>query len=478
MNKLIVPTMAITIIAIGVWACQDQSSATSPSDQQINNDSPFGMHPASVTKAGASQSVYADAQTMGVKWHRPSIYLFWSEVQKNLSDTTLTFSFYDTQYGGVPSGINILANVALAPGPVSNYALANSWMPIDSAQYTDFVKTAVERYDGDGVDDMVGLENPVLYWQVGNEPSVLGDKKDFAKFQKMTYGAIKEACPECKVVAGGVGQPILPGQGFLTNQDDYFTVFSASYEPILQELNGEGFDIFDFHWYGNATGDYKLMKPVYERLRLILERYNFGNVPIWVTEMGSYSGFPAGDSMPLAYQTELQQASDYLKRFIFSLSLGVEKIFPAFGLIEGLNNNDGYFDHTGFIYDGAGSNDLGLGVKKLAYYTYEKMVEILEGSDWKNIEKTYEKDGVYSYKFTKGGEPVWVAWNDNSQEKQITISGITSRQVKITEAAPKYESGSGVTDYSAAFNTETKSVSGNELTITLSGTPVFVEGKK
>ena len=113
------------------------------------------------------------------------------------------------------------------------------------------------------------------------------------------------------------------------------------------------------------------------------------------------------------------------------------------------------------------------------------MVEILDGSDWSNIQTVQEKDGVYVYKFTKPfddtqgrqSKPIWVAWNDNSAEKQITISGITSTQIKTTEAVPKYTSGKEVTDYSTAFNTETKAVSGGKVTLTLKDKPVFVEGK-
>jgi hypothetical protein len=70
-----------------------------------------------------------------------------------------------------------------------------------------------------------------------------------------------------------------------------------------------------------------------------------------------------------------------------------------------------------------------------------------------------------------------VAWNDNSASKIITISGISSTQAKITEAVPKYESGKDVADYNAAFNTETKSVQGGKITITLKDIPVFVEEK-
>ena len=453
--------------------------------QSTNAESPFGMDPAQVVKTGYSQPHFADAQLLGVKWHRPSRFLFWSEVQPNLNTSTLIFGFYDTYFGEVPTGINIIANVAPAPNPVTNYTLPNSYLPIDTVKYIAFVKTAVERYDGDGVNDMPELSNPILYWQVGNEPNCIV-KQDFAKLQKMTYKAIKEVCPQCKVLIGGAAQPIRSGHGFITNKDDYITGFNNSYKPILQELKGSGFDIFDFHWYGNATGDYKLIQPVYEQLKLILDTLNFNNIPIWVTEMGTYSGFPAGEAgTPYSYQTELQQASDYLKRFVFSLSIGVKKIFPAFGLMEGLTNTDGYFDHTGFIYDGVGSNDLRLGEKKLAYYSYKKMVEVLEGSDWDNIVKITEDDvnNVYIYKFTKNGKPIYVAWWDYFNKTgynlgdsiAVTISGLSSTAASVTQAVPKYTSGINVTDYNTAFVIDTLNVQGGSVTFYIKENPVYVE---
>jgi hypothetical protein len=68
-----------------------------------------------------------------------------------------------------------------------------------------------------------------------------------------------------------------------------------------------------------------------------------------------------------------------------------------------------------------------------------------------------------------------VAWNDNSAEKQVTISGVNSASVKITEAVPNYSSGKDVKDYNTAFKTETKQTVDNKLTINLNGTPVFIE---
>ncbi|MCD6480637.1 beta-galactosidase, partial [Candidatus Bathyarchaeota archaeon] len=92
------------------------------------------------------------------------------------------------------------------------------YKPYDMETYKKFVKALVERYDGDGVDDMPGLERPIKYWEVLNEPSTgvkaklhgkrkaffMGDAEDYFEILKATYEAVKEADPEAKVLNGGM----------------------------------------------------------------------------------------------------------------------------------------------------------------------------------------------------------------------------------------------------------------------------------
>lgn len=442
-------------------------------------ESPFGFHPAGVFKPGYANNGYGDAQNIGVKWARQGVYAFWFLVQTDIAKQEYDFSLYDQQWSAVPKGMNIMANIAPQGNIDEGYCLPGSYMPVDTAKYLAFVKAVVERYDGDGIDDMPGLQNPIKYWMVGNEPSVLR-AKDFAELQRITYTAIKEACSDCVVLIGGVaGMP---------PADKYISDFNIHYKPILDTLAGKYVDIMDFHWYGNATGDYRGAKDAYNYIRSVLNADGFPNIPIWITEMGSYSGDPKEvpqnptDWLP---QTERQQALDYLKRFVYPLSFGVKKIFPAFGLMEGFKYDSGYFDYTGLIYDGWGTGDLGLGVKKLSYYTYKKMTEILEGSDWNTIQTIQESGDVYIYKFIKSGKPIYVAWWDYFNDvtytpgktKQATIINIQGNSVLITEAVPMFSSGKDVTDYSTAFKTETKSITGGQVTIVLGDSPVFVEGQ-
>jgi len=84
--------------------------------------------------------------------------------------------------------------------------------PYDLEAYRRFVTALVERYDGDGKDDMPGLEIPIKYWEVGNEPSMQsrfntflqGSLEDYFKLLKVTYQAVKQADPEVKVVHAGM----------------------------------------------------------------------------------------------------------------------------------------------------------------------------------------------------------------------------------------------------------------------------------
>ncbi len=454
--------------------------ASSGGESQITlsyEDSPFGFHTAKVVKAGYSDNGYLDAQNIGVRWERPSLYAFWFKIQPDINDPAYYWDEYDNLYGNIPAGINILANVDIQPRAMNStgtsYRNQGTYLPTDEVKYSDFVKALVERYDGDGIDDMGGLTVPIKYWQVSNEPSET--LSDFAQFQEITYKAIKEVCPNCQVLIGGA-------TGFPDNFADNF----SKYAQILSDLNGQYVDIFDFHWYGFADGDYRESKDAYDLVRSKLNEYGFGNIPIWITEMGSHSGtITWGDPYNGLYQTEAQQAEDYLKRFVYPLSFGVEKVFPAFGLIEGFKHDNGYFDHTGLIYDGTLSDDMGLGVKKLSYYTYKLMTEKLEGSDWDNIQTIQESDNVYIYKFTKDNKPIYVAWWDYFDEagyiegdtKNVLLIVDFTGEALITRAIPGADSGADLNenDYPDFFETETEIVFNGQVNIILGENPVFVE---
>ncbi|MCD6497809.1 MAG: hypothetical protein J7M25_05815 [Deltaproteobacteria bacterium] len=446
-------------------------------------DSPFGFHPADV---GPGHD-FSDALRIGVRWHRPPLYAFWFVIQLDLTSRSYDFSQYDAQYAAVPEGIHILANVApdtLHRTPHDRF-IGDSYLPVDQDEYTAFVEATVERYDGDGIDDMEGLVNPIKAWQVGNEPR---PDADFATLQRITYAAVKHACQDCTVLIGGVA-------GFPRN---YISQFDNVYLPILNELAGHDVDVFDFHWYGMATGDYRIIDPadgrtVYDHIRATLQQTGFSSdLPIWITEMGTYSGDPPFTQMlnrDFPLQTERQQAQDLFKRFIYSLSLGVKKVFPAFGLMEGFVQEDSYFNHTGLIYDGRDGGDPGKGIRKLGYYTYWKMTDLLEGVNWSTIStlrqgpEAGDDHSVFIFSVKRNGRDMRIAWWDTFDESNyqpgatipVTFTQLQGQRIRVTSVVPSCETGADVTDVTTTFHVETIDVTDQSATIELGDDPVIVE---
>src|SRR4030042_3948802 len=90
--------------------------------------------------------------------------------------------------------------------------------PCNMARYTDFLTKVVERYDGDGTDDAEGLEIPIKYWEIMNEPEMqgggiggageelkffVGTSQEYLSILKASYETIKKADPEAKVAHAG-----------------------------------------------------------------------------------------------------------------------------------------------------------------------------------------------------------------------------------------------------------------------------------
>lgn len=484
------------------------SPVNNPSAAIDFKDSPFGVHPAS----GGNN--YAYAEDLGIKWNREGMYFKWNwiDAAKN-GDYNFTSTKIPPRLDGTGGGefnydqervnvnvadMNMMVNIC----PFNNKGQFAS--EAEKMAYKKFVEKVVERYDGD---ENLGCVlsspdcyaqgdgqypdsrliakfkvNPIRYWQTCNQLKDTCDEncmsqgayaEKYAETMELTYKGVKAADPTANVLIAGD-----------SSIEEYPSVFKA--------LNGQHVDIIDYHRfsmnYDNAI-DWYDPKSDFNFLKSSLQSAGFdtGKLRFWITETGTYSGQPVEKrAKTLAYQDEKQQADQLLKVYVAALANKIEKVFWAWSLVEGFKRSCGFFDYTGLIYDGCDcssgkyvcssnlGSDLGRGVKKLSYYTLKKTVAILDGSSWNQTEKIQDADGVHIYKFFKNGQPIWVAWNDNNETKQITISGINSGSVVVTEAVPNFDSGQKVVDYNSAFKTETKTVLNQKITITLGSSPVFV----
>ena len=406
----------ISVSTEPVWIVEGEL----PAQTSVSADaSPFGFHPALAPGFG-----FDFAEQIGVRWHRPGLYLMWVLGQPDLSSDNYTWELFDRDVRAVPPGMRQMRNLcvchdAMVQIPrrplleavkrpqidVSQHVEGTTYRPKNVVKYQRWVRAVVERYDGDGVDDMPGLTAPIRYWQVDNEPP--RRREGYADLVRITSQAVKEADPTAKVLIGGLEIPF----------DDYRErIYEREKLPILQQLQGKGIDIVDLHWFGLLDEAMKLPKAI-KRVRKDLKQYGFENTSIWFTEMGTYSGTPHHRrGHPLPFQSERQQATEMVKRHVVALGEGIEKLFWAWGMIEGFVNvhDNDYFDNTGFVYDGIGPGDPGRGTEKIVYWTYQRMTGLLQQWDGQPPEKVSLGEEVVCYRFRTAAadRAVLVVWQE------------------------------------------------------------------
>lgn len=290
-------------------------------------------------------------------------------------------------------------------------------LPKDLEAYSNFLQRAVERYDGDGINDAPG--SPVVrYWQIQNEPDFFwkDTPENYAKLLKVSYRAIKKADPQAQVVIGGIG-----GLN-KKNAYDFYASTVKQLDRIADKKNERFFDVFDLHWMSTAEGYKRFLNKrqgvhlgeFIDNIRNLLDRYGYADAPIFITEASTFSGCPKRRGGKSAFcQTEEEQAIGLLKFFIYPFSKGVSKVFWV-SLHEWHNfggRSSGVFDHVGLINNPANSGKTG---KKLAFYTYRLLIEKTRGVNWKTLQKINvgAKD-VHVFKVMKNGHPFYIAWWDN-----------------------------------------------------------------
>ena len=366
----------------------DEMVDTNESIQLAHMDSHFGfMHP----------EHFSEMTELPVYWQRPHPGPFiWQSIEKeqhnrnwkNVDDVVLKSQSYH---------VNILAtiwpyadwdqkscNLMLDSDRIRFFSELGDYRnkPCDMDEYMDFVEALVERYDGDGVDDMDGLLVPIKYWEVLNEPSMQdnlcffsGDAKDYVPILNATYTAVKKADPIASVVMGGMA--------------GVYEEMKAFWDQVFS-LNGSAFfDIANIHSIGTNSED--LLASDFTEY---LQEKNISK-PFWVTEAQlSMTNDKNKDENSL-----VSWPATIVKTFVQAFSNGADKIFYV-----GLEQAPG--DSGSWLI----KND----AKQDTFYAFQTMVNQIDY--FTSVEMLTSNQ----YRFIIGNETVCVCWSDDQLASEIS----------------------------------------------------------
>jgi hypothetical protein len=294
--------------------------------------SPFGLDYVFVHSPGARDRKLVDGvcQKVGIRWVNFA-RAEWDKIEKRPpKDGKHTYDWSDLD-GAVRAwernGVHIMMSLrfysrwATAPKDGSQFVYLKGpakWLAVIGADYLPkpehmadlraYVRSLVERYDGDGVDDMPGLLFPVLHYQVGNEYSNelfwAGTVEEYGRLLREFAGAARSASPDVRIILSGIGfedvygfydvgmdprteaylkrnLPRVPqGMRKFVRRTYEFSKTSAGF--------GDAYDILDARWpnYGIVAKSKELLRQV-----------GCPDKEVWSAEI--YSGFPLMEPLVL-----------------------------------------------------------------------------------------------------------------------------------------------------------------------------------
>ena len=213
-----------------------------------------------------------------------------------------------SQYDWAPADANVRMGLNNCVHLIATIDTTPAWATIGDArspfqtdllpEFVQFMQAAVERYDGDGVDDAPdGLV--VKYFELWNEPDAGGSPSGggwgdygerYGEMLKAIYPVVKAANPNAQVVIGGLAYD------FFTDRPGGDGIFVRGFiDNVLATGAGDSIDYMNVHYYpfvrhreewtaGNSSG---LIEKI-DALKAKMAEYGV-NKPLMVTEVGWHS---------------------------------------------------------------------------------------------------------------------------------------------------------------------------------------------
>ena len=345
----------------------------------------------------------------------------WNYIEREQGE--FHFDYYDKIVSkATENGIKILAVLAYGTPWASKMGErvgSDKFVPDKFDDYQNYVSKVVNRY-----------KDKIKNWEIWNEPNgayrfyrpgLVGDPKSYGYLLKAGYRGVKQSCPLCKIIFGGLfyhQELIMGAETFLEN--------IILFHPDI----GDYFDIFAFHPYSfyppssPPESDNFPEVPVTQmitNIRNILQKNNILK-PIWINEIG----------WPSYVISEISQASYLVRSFVLSYVAGAE-MYLWYTFIE--QNIDtatappeatfGLFKYKDYCYTGQLT-------PKLSWMAYKNVVDILGNTTFSgnctNVE--YNPDFQYAYKFTSETDNICVIWQVQNNSTTVKIKDIDNFAIK------------------------------------------------
>ncbi|MFG0330996.1 MAG: hypothetical protein ACF8PN_13990 [Phycisphaerales bacterium] len=239
---------------------------------------------------------------------------------------------------------NRYTRIEIPEYPQNKYAA----YPTDMDQWLAYLEAVIERYDGDGYNDMPGLTRPVKYWQIENEflHMWLDTEESLHDFVRLSAAHIRLADPEAKIISPAftnlnkfaladgidprdeivVGTPLSPKK--LTKEKAVRSKYNpdGNYQMAVRLIEevAEHCDIIDLHMYPTTLDDIRYWtgwaQATMDKAGVVR--------PLWSLELG----------LPYFHFTHLLHNQLMAPSLATGFECGLERIYVSH-LAESLNPN-------------------------------------------------------------------------------------------------------------------------------------------
>ncbi len=308
--------------------------------------------------------------------------------------------------------------------------------PEHLSDWAEFIKAVVERYDCDGIDDMEGLQYPIVKnIQIESEVENAWSKAEgYIEALKIAYQSAKEANEDIKIMVAGFNLGIYPALSE-REKDSIFNENSGIkklyerkmqfFEDFFSSDANNYYDILTIH----LNESHRLDTLISNTISFFKEKSEESKT-IWFDDMMSGPNLSSiiaspEESLKLRLMEQedeetlkwyrKEQSKLLIKKCIMAFAEGVKRIFVSTD-VDWVNYFLPIWRYQGLITISR--------IKKPSYYTFALLISELDG--FTEVEKLNTDKEVFLYRFRVNYKDIFVGWSENG-EKILNLSSYISR---------------------------------------------------